>query len=169
MELRVDFTTRMKLFTVGVQNLLMQFVITETPHERAWTMIGRREPDWRLPLVSEHLLRTPLRRPFQGEGVIFHIGVRDSAEAQTLLERRAHLTVQESAILHFLNSLGSRAMSDLADRTEREEEQFLHEVFSALEADVHQLAPSLGSAPLAAPDSERSNGERPQKTNAASR
>src|SRR6185437_15270246 len=106
---------------------------------------------------------------FAGEGVIFHIGVRDSADAQTLLERKSHLTVQESAILHFLNSIGSRAISDLADRTEREEEQFLHEVFSALEADVHQLAPSLGSGPVAAPESERSSGERPEKTNAASR
>lgn len=171
MELHVDFTTKMKLFTIGFQNLVMQFVVTETPHERAWTMTGRREPEWHLPLVTEHLLRTPLRRPFAGEGVIFHIGVRDSADAQTLLERRAHMTVQESAILRFLNSIGSHAISDLADRTEREEEQYLHEVFSALEADVHQLAPSLGGAPLAAPDSERAAppGTEAQKTNAASR
>jgi hypothetical protein len=161
MELRVDFTTKMKLFTIGVQNLVMQFIITDTPHERAWTLVGRREPDWRLPLVTEHLIRTPLRRPFAGEGVIFHIGIRDSADAQTLLERRAHLTVQESAILHFLNALGSRAMSDLANRTEREEEQFLHEVFAALEADAHALAPSLGAAPLTTPDTEKTNAAHP--------
>ena len=88
----------------------------------------------------------------------------DSAGAQTLLERRAHMAVQESAILCFLNSIGSRAISDLADRTEREEEQFLHEAFSALEADARQLAPSLGTSPPTAPDSERTPG----KANAAS-
>lgn len=164
MELHVDFLTKMKLFTVGFQNLVMQFVVTDTPHERAWTMTGRREPEWHLPLITEHLIRTPLARPFADEGVIFHIGVRDSDDAQTLLERRAHMTVQESAILRFLNSLGSRAISDLADRTEREEDQFLHEVFSALEADAHQVAPSLGSAPMAAPESAAA-----EKPNAASR
>jgi hypothetical protein len=154
LELHVDFTTKLKLFTVGLQNLVTDFYITETPHERAWTMIARREPEWRLPLITEHLIRTPLRRPFEGTGVIFHLGVRDSADGQTLLERRAHATVQESAILRFLNSLGSGAMSDLADRTEREEEQFLREVFVALEADARALAPSLG-APMAAPETEK--------------
>jgi hypothetical protein len=160
MELRVDFTTKMKLFTIGVENLVMQFVVTNTPHERAWTLTGRREPDWRLPLVTEHLIRSPLRRPFAGEGVIFHIGVRENPEAQTLLERRAHLTVQESAILRFLNSIGSRAMSDLADRTEREEEQFLHDVFAALLADAHGVAPSFGG-PVASPETEKRNAADP--------
>jgi len=146
MELHADFTTRFKIFTVGMRNLVSEFVITNTPHERAWTIVSRREPQWDLPLISERLLRTPLRRPFEDAGVIFHLGVRDSADAQTLLERRSHVVVQESAILRFLNSLGSRAMSDLADRTEREEEQFFHEVFTALEADAHALGVSLGAA-----------------------
>jgi len=146
LELRVDFTTKLKIFTVGVHNLITDFVITDTPHERAWTIVAKREPDWSLPLISEHLIRTPLHHPFEGAGVIFHIGVRDSTESQTLLERRAHTTVQESAILSFLNSLGSGAMSDLADRTERQEEQFLHDVFAALQADTRALAPSFGMA-----------------------
>ena len=146
MEMHLDFTTKLKLFTVGLHNLVTEFIITDTPHERAWTVVAKRAPDWKLPLITEHLIRTPLRRPFDDTGVIFHLGVRDSADAQTLLERRAHATVQESGILRFLNSLGSGAMSDLADRTEREEEQFLREVFLALQADARALAPSLGNA-----------------------
>jgi hypothetical protein len=149
MEVHIDFTTKLKLFTVGLHNLVTEFVITDTPHERAWTLVAKREPQWKLPFITEHLIRTPLQRPFDGTGVIFHIGVRDSADAQTLFERRAHATVQESGILRFLNSLGSGAMSDLADRTEREEEAFLRELFVALQADARALAPSLGSgAPL---------------------
>jgi len=161
LELHVDFTTKLKLFTVGLRNLVTDFVITETPHERAWTFTARREPDWKLPLITERLVRSPLRRPFEGTGVIFHLGVRDSAESQTLLERRAHATVQESAILRFLNSLGSGAMSDLADRTEREEEQFLREVFVALQADARALAPSLGTASPLAPQTEKTNAANP--------
>jgi hypothetical protein len=155
MELHLDFTTKLKLFTVGLHNLVTDFVITDTPHERAWTFIAKREPDWKLPLITQRLIRTPLHRPFEGTGVIFHLGVRDSANAQTLLERRAHATVQESGILRFLNSLGSGAMSDLADRTEREEEQFLREVFVALQADARALAPSLGDGGSVAPTTEK--------------
>jgi hypothetical protein len=161
LELHLDFTTKLKLFTVGMQNLVTELVVTDTPHERAWTFIARREPEWRLPLITEHLIRSPLRRPFEGTGVIFHLGVRDSAEAETLLERRAHATVQESAILRFLNSLGSGAMSDLADRTEREEEAFLRELFAALLADARALAPSLGTAPMAAPETEKTSAADP--------
>jgi hypothetical protein len=152
LELHVDFTTKLKFFTIGIHNLVADFIITETPHERAWTMVAKREPEWSLPLITEHIILTPLRHPFEGTGVIFHLGVRDSADAQTLLERRAHTTVQESAILRFLNSLGSGAMSDLADRTEREEEQFVREVFVALQADARALAPALGAGPMAAPE-----------------
>ena len=161
MELHVDFTTKLKFFTVGLHNLVAEFIITDTPHERAWTIIARREPEWKLPLITERLIRTPLRRPFEGTGVIFHLGVRDSAESQTLLERRAHAMVQESAILRFLNSLGSGAMSDLADRTEREEEEFLRELFVGLEADARALAPSLGAGSPLAPETEKTNAANP--------
>ena len=161
MELHVDFTTKLKFFTVGVRNLVTEFIITDTPHERAWTFIGRREPEWSLPLITERLIRTPLRRPFSGTGVIFHLGIRDTADAQTLLERRAHTEVQESAIIRFLNSLGSGAMSDLSDRTEREEEQFLREVFTALQLDARALAPSLGTGSPVAPATEKTNAADP--------
>lgn len=160
LELHVDFTTKLKVFTVGIHNLITEFIITDAPHERAWTMIARREPQWSLPLITEHLIRSPLHRPFEGTGIIFHIGVRDSADSETLLERRAHATVQESAILRFLNSLGSGAMSDLADRTEREEEQFLRDIFAALQADARALAPSVDRD-----GADGGSGDR--KTNAA--
>ena len=162
MELHLDFTTKLKMFTVGMHNLVTDFIITDTPHERAWTFVARREPEWSLPLITVHLIRTPLRRPFEGTGVIFHLGVRDSANGQTLLERRAHSTVQESAILRFLNSLGSGAMSDLADRTERQEEEFLRDLFVALQADTRSLAASLGTSPMAAPESLKTSAADPK-------
>jgi hypothetical protein len=90
-----------------------------------------------LPLITEHLLRAPLRRPFQGNGAMFRLGVRDdSAGGQTLLERRLHLDVQESLILRFIGRLGAVAVSEYAGKAEREENAWLAEVFSALVADV---------------------------------
>jgi hypothetical protein len=52
-------------------------------------------------------------------------------------------------------------MSDLADRTEREEEAFLRELFVALLGDARALAPSLGNAPMAAPEAEKTSAADP--------
>jgi len=51
-------------------------------------------------------------------------------------------------------------MSDLADRTEREEEQYLREVFVALQADTRAIAPTFGPGPTAAPETGSSKDER---------
>jgi hypothetical protein len=145
MQLRVDFNTKFKLFGVGFKNLVGDLVITTTPHEQAWTLAWRQEPHWELPLITEKLLRSPLKRPFEGAGVSFHIGLRGGADGPTLLERRAHGVVQESAILRFINALGSGAMSDLADKTERDEEQFFREILTALHADARAVGHGLGA------------------------
>jgi hypothetical protein len=131
-----DVAVKIGRFTVGFRNYHADFAFIRTPHERAWDVVSRQEPDWVLPLITERLLRTPLRRPFQGKGAQFRIGVRDTAGAQTILNRRVELEVQESAILRFLARLGAVAISDYAGDAEREEMAWLRELFSALVADV---------------------------------
>ena len=134
--LGADATMRVRGFTFGVRNYRGQFRFVSTDHERGWEIISRREPDWVLPLITERLLRTPLRRPFQGSGALLQIGVRDTAGAQTILNRRVQVAVQESAILRFIGRLGAIAVSDYAGAVEREEMAWLHEVFTALVADI---------------------------------
>ena len=136
LKLNGDVAVKIGRFTVGFRNYHADFAFIRTPHERAWNVVSREEPDWVLPLITERLLRTPLRRPFQGKGAQFQIGVRDSAGAQTILNRRVEAEVQESAILRFLARLGSIAISDYAGEAEREEMAWLRELFSALVADV---------------------------------
>ena len=81
--------------------------------------------------------RAPLRRPFLGEGALFQIGVRAGEEgAPTVIMRHALLTVQESGILNFLNSLGNTAMDDFEGAVEREENAWLRELFLALRDDA---------------------------------
>ena len=143
------------MFTVGFHNLVSDFVISNVGHERSWTIVSRREPVRDLPLVTERLLRTPLRRPFEGPGSVFSLTVTDdgaeaagggapspSGTSQTMLARRTRLDVQESAILRFLGSLGSHAVGDLSTRVEVEEDRFLRDGFVALETDLRALAPS---------------------------
>jgi hypothetical protein len=133
------FTMKVSHFTVGVRRYRADFVIERGPHERAWSIVSRHEPQWVLPLFTERLLRTPLRRPFQGNGALFRIGVRDSVGAQTLLTRTMHLEVQESLILRFIGRLGAIAVSDYTGLVEREENAWFRELFDAVVADIRGL------------------------------
>ena len=139
LQLTADVSAKVKLFTVGFHGLLTDFVISHTGHERAWTLIAQREPKWDLPFVAERLLRSPLHRPFEGSGALFQVSVRDTVGHQTVFSRRARIDVQESTIMRFLGSLGSRAVGDLDETVALEERRFLSEGFAALQADVRGI------------------------------
>ena len=134
----VDFAVKVKLFTVGFHDLQMEFVNSARGDvDHSWTMTARKEPGWNLPFVTARLLRAPLRRPFQGEGSQFRIGVRAGEGNQpTILYRQARLFVQESAILNFVNSLSSTAMDDLNTAVEREQNAWLRELFLGMRDDA---------------------------------
>ena len=140
LQLHADATVKVKMFTVGFHKLVSDFTINRSPRERAWTIVSQHEPDWDLPLATEHLIRTPLHRPFEGQGAMFRIGVRDSTGSQTILLRQARLSVQESAIMRFIGALASHATKELADKVESERDRFLCDAFAALQEDVGALA-----------------------------
>lgn len=145
LQLTTDVSLKVKMFTVGFHRLVTDFEISNgtagAAHERAWTITARREPEWDLPMLTERLIRSPLHRPFEGQGVMFRMAVRDSAGAQSLFVRRTRLDVQESAIMKFLGSLASNAVGDLDDRVEIEEHRYLRDGFLALQADLRAIAP----------------------------
>ena len=134
--LELDMTAKIKLFTIGVEHLTGEWVNVETPHERGWSLRFTREPEWVLPPIVGHLIRTPLRRPFQGQGTTFRIGIRDDPSGQTLLTRRGMTVVQESAILRFIGKLGGTAVSDFVSKAEEEENRYDASLFTAMKADI---------------------------------
>jgi hypothetical protein len=141
--LSADFLVKIKIFRVGFHDLVMDFANSaHGDREREWVIVARREPKWNLPLIAARLLRAPLRRPFAGEGALFRLGVRaGEGAAPTVLVRQSRLTVQESTILNFLNSLGNTAMDDFGEQVEREENTWLRELFLALRDDVRGAIP----------------------------
>ena len=134
-----DLAVKVRGFTVGFHDYHAEMAVVRTEHERAWHIVSRLEPRWRLPLITEHLIRTPLKRPFQGSGAMFRIGFRDSTGAQTILNRRLHLEVQESLILRFINRLAGATLSDWVGKAEREQMAWLDEMFEGLVEDVRLL------------------------------
>jgi len=136
--LRSDVHTKSWIFGVGLSNLLASFTVVHDPHDHGWLLRWRKEPDWHFPLLVEHLIKAPLRRPFEGDGVMFRVSVRDSAGAQSILKRDARVAIQESGIATWLGGLGSNAMGALAGQTDIEMNAYLAELFSALKADIDQ-------------------------------
>lgn len=136
LQLTADVSIKIKHMTVGFHRLVADFAIANTGHDRAWTILAQREPEWDLPLLSQHLIRSPLHRPFEGPGALFRLGLRDSAGTSSLFTRSARLDVQESAIMRFLGTLASHAMGDIDNKVEADEHRFLHDGFVALQADL---------------------------------
>ena len=136
-----DVSLKVKIFTVGFKQLVTDFVISNTGHERAWTIVARKEPKWSLPLFTESLIRSPLRRPFEGEGSMFRLQVHDSAGTQSLFARHVRLYVQESTIMRFLGGLASHAIGELDTKVEAEEDRFLRDGMLGLQSDLRALVP----------------------------
>jgi hypothetical protein len=140
LQVNVDAYAKLLIFTVGVSALQGTFVHIKSPNERGWLMRFQKEPEYHLPLAAATLLKSPLRRPFQGSGVLFRIGLRaGGANGSTTLYRKLDVAVQESAIMRFIGNLGFTAMSDYSGGVEAEENRFLQEMFVAMRADVRAL------------------------------
>jgi hypothetical protein len=134
--IHIDLAMKILLFTVGWTDMVGEFNIVNTAHERGWAMRFAKEPEWRLPPTVAYLLKSPLRRPFQDPGIPVRISIRDNPGSQTLLNRRGALVVQESGILRFLNRLSGTAVGDFLGPSEREANRFNADAFRALRIDV---------------------------------
>ena len=139
LSIHVDLSMKILLFTVGWTDMTGDFEVINTPHERGWSMRFAKEPEWHLPPTVGFLLKSPLRRPFQGPGIPVQIGIRDNPGSQTILNRRGTLVVQESGILRFLNRLSGTAVGDFLGPSEREANRFNADAFRALRQDVAAL------------------------------
>ena len=139
LSIHLDMSMKILLFTVGWTEMVGDFQLIDTPHERGWQMRFDKEPDWHLPPTIGTLLRAPLRRPFQGQGIPVRISVRDNPGGQTILNRRGSLVVQESGVLRFLNRLSGTAVGDFLGPSEREANRFNADAFRALRADVADI------------------------------
>jgi hypothetical protein len=137
---QVDFVAKMFLFHVGERQLMADVTLARTPDEAGFAVRFRREPEWVLPPLVARMLRTPLRRPFQGEGAMLGYSVSDGADgAATLAVRDYRIAVRESAIVRWFGKLGNTALSDFREGAEREADAFEGEFWRALRADVSAL------------------------------
>jgi len=127
-----EMTTKISIFTVGFSELVGTFYPIQTAHERAWGFRFQNEPHWHFPLAVDHLIKTPLRRPFAGDGTQFRIGFSDSTGAQTQLARETHLEMHESAIMRWIGGLAGNAIGGYSGRVSAEGDAFFADAFNGL-------------------------------------
>jgi hypothetical protein len=139
LEIRMDAFAKFMLFTVGFSDMVGDFTMLRSEHDRGWMLRFRQEPNWHFPLFAARMLRAPLRRPFEGEGVVLRVGVRDAPGEHAMLYRRGSVAVRESTILRWLGGLGFTAMSDFMGKAEDEENRFNASVLYALRDDAVDL------------------------------
>ena len=134
-----EFTTKILLFHVGFRKMIGNVTVIDGDHERGWFIRFTKEPDWKLPPTVGYLIKTPLRRPFEKDGIMFRLALQDAPGRQSIIARRTSATVQESAILRFLNRLSGTAMGDFVGKAETEENRFSADAFNAMRADARAL------------------------------
>jgi hypothetical protein len=139
LQLTSDFTTRILFFTVGYHSMVADMTTIDSNHDRGYFLRFTREPDWQLPPTVGFMIRSPLKRPFQGGGSTFRLVLHENPGAPTIIARHTTTVVQESAILRFLGRLGSTAMGDFVGKSESEENRFSADVFNALRLDIRAL------------------------------
>jgi hypothetical protein len=136
LQLRADLFLHILFFDVGMTELIGDMQTVRDEHEQGFVVLFRREPKWHFPLGTDRLIKTPLRRPFAGDGSRFALTVRDSVGAQTVISRQVRTIVQESAILRWLARLNRTAADDFSANADVESYRFLADVFSALRSDI---------------------------------
>jgi hypothetical protein len=149
LELLSDVHGKVWIFSVGMTELLADFTVLHSPHERGWDLRFHHDPHWHLPLFADHFVKSPLRRPFAGDGATYRLTVHDSTGAQTVLTRAARITVQESTIMRWLGGLGATAMGDFAGPSDAQESAFFVEALAALRADLDAALHATPGLPAA--------------------
>ncbi|MDQ6828515.1 MAG: hypothetical protein M3081_06570 [Gemmatimonadota bacterium] len=134
-----DVFVKVGLFTVGMRGLVGDVTLQRAPHEKAFAVRFHKTPDWALPMMVGMMLRSPLHRPFEGEGAMMRYAVRDDSIAPTMLTRDFRLVVKESAILRFFQRLGSTSLNDFRGLAEKEANVWTGELFTALRADAQSM------------------------------
>ena len=142
--LTIDASVKVGPFRVGVRGLDVRASRSAGPTEIALSLRLTEEPEWQLPPLVERLLRSPLRRPFEGSGALIRYGVRTesraSGDTMSTVWRDIDITVRESGILRFFGRLGGTALGDFRAGAEKEAERLWDESLRGLAQDVRAIA-----------------------------
>jgi hypothetical protein len=142
--LTADASVKVGPFRVGVRELDVRVTRVASDSQLVMAFRFPAEPDWQLPPLVARLLRSPLRRPFEGQGASMRYGVRtethSSGDTLSTVWRDIDVTVRESGILRFFGRLGGTALGDFRAGAEKEADRLWDDSLRGLAGDVGGLS-----------------------------
>lgn len=136
--LRMGFSTRSSMFRVGLDELHAQGEAIDGPAAGV-ALTFREEPRWRLPFVVKPFLRSPLRRPFEGEGSRVAFAFAALGEGRHSVSRAYRFAVKENWITRWMGSMASGTVQDFRNGAEAEADAFTRDTMLALRDDLRAL------------------------------
>jgi hypothetical protein len=138
-----DYTIKVGLFRVGLTGLEGEVTLQNVPNRRAFSIAFRKAPDWVIPFVIEPFMKASLRRPFEGPGASYALGVEDDPEAQTRITQAYEVAVRETWIVKWLGGAVGGTLLEYENGPEEEAGRFSNDVLQALKDDLLEaVAPS---------------------------
>jgi hypothetical protein len=139
LRLRVDLTSRAGVFRYGMHGLEGDVRLVGRPGEKRFEAVFGREPRWVIPFLVKPLLRSSLRRPFEGEGAFLAYALRENGSGMTLVSRDYRIAVKESWLVRWMGGQTGEAVASFREGAEAEADRFSGEAFAALRADLIRL------------------------------
>lgn len=132
--IRIDYTIKVGIFRVGATSINGVVTREHTKDRRAFSIRFTREPHWSIPFFVEPLMHATLRRPFEGEGSAWGLGIEDGE--QTRLTQDVRAAVREGWIVRWLGGLIASTVIEYENGPEEEAGAFIREGFTALLEDI---------------------------------
>jgi hypothetical protein len=139
LRLRVDLTSQAGVFRYGMHGLEGDVRLVGRPGEKKLEAVFDREPRWVIPFLVKPLLRSSLRRPFEGEGAFLSYALRENGTGMTLVSRDYRIAVKESWLVRWMGRNTGEAVASFREGAEAEADRFYAEAFAALRADLIRL------------------------------
>jgi hypothetical protein len=126
---------RSGMVRVGVERLVGQLEVADTPRELGFRPRFSEAPEFKLPFLVRPFLMSSLRRPFEGEGASLEF-LLESAEDGARFRREYRFAVKESWIVRWLGSFGGGMATVFRAGAEAEADRFDGECLWALRDDL---------------------------------
>lgn len=136
---------RSGMVRVGVERLVGQVEVADTPRELGFRARFSQSPEFKLPFLVKPFLMSSLRRPFEGEGAGLELLLLGSAEDGTRFRREYRFAVKESWIVRWLGSFGGGMATVFRAGAEAEADRFDGECLWALRDDLVDYATEKAS------------------------
>jgi hypothetical protein len=138
LRVRTALSSRTGIFRTGVHDLDADTELIRLPAEKGFVARFRRSPEWDLPFLVPLLLRSSLRRPFEGDGAVLSFGAQAGRDGPTLLTRHYRVAVRESWIVRWVGGFAASAVNEFR-RGEAEADRFSAQALLALRDDLVAL------------------------------